>query len=141
MQSKPCLACGKPFQPRPQRPDQCFCPASVCQRERKRRWQRAKLRTDPDYRANQSQAQRSWAQRHSEYWRRYREAHPAYCDANRTQQARRDGRVGGLAKMDVSTRVPSGTYLLQPLQPVIHHSSELAKMDVWTVEITVLSGP
>lgn len=138
MESKPCLACSKPFRPRPQRPDQCFCPERACQRERKRRWLEAKLQSDPDYRANKARAQRSWAQRHPEYWRRYREGHPAYREANRVQQARRDAREDGLAKMDVSMPDPlvrSGTYRLQRM-----HTSGLAKMDVWTVEITVVSS-
>ena len=48
-----CTCCGKPFEPRPQVPDQTFCSAPDCQRARKRQWQRAKLRSDPDYRINQ----------------------------------------------------------------------------------------
>lgn len=139
MDTKPCAACGKPFRPRPQRPDQCFCAQPGCQRERRRRWQKAKLQADPDYRANQARAQRAWAQRHPEYWRGYRAQHPWYCEANRARQAQRDARRGALAKMDVSTSaapVRSGTYRLVPV-----HRSDLAKMDVCTVEITVVSSP
>jgi len=48
-----CACCDKPFDPRPQVPDQAFCSAPDCQRARKRQWQRAKLPSDPDYRINQ----------------------------------------------------------------------------------------
>lgn len=141
MQSRPCAACGQAFRPRPQSPQQCYCTAAACQRERRRRWQQAKRRCDADYRDNQRRAQSAWRERHREYWREYRRAHPQYEARNRTQQQDRDARRGerDLAKMDVSTRalpVPSGTYRLAPAAP-----SPLAKMDAWTVEITVLSGP
>ncbi len=43
-----CTCCGKPFEPRPQVPDQAFCSSPNCQRARKRQWQRAKLQSDPN---------------------------------------------------------------------------------------------
>jgi len=140
MDSRACAACGKPFQPRPQRPDQSFCSALACQRERKRRWQQGRLRHDADYRDNQARAQRAWAQRHPGYWRGYRQRRPGYVQANRAQQRARDARAAGqgaLAKMDVSAAdcvVPSGTYRLRPVAP-----ADLANMDMWTVEIRVIS--
>lgn len=140
MEGKRCAACSECFQPRPQVPKQTYCQAEACQRERRRRWQQAKLQSDPDYRANQHKAQRTWGCRHPEYWQAYRRAHPAYCEANRVKQRERDQkrRLDSLAKMDVKTReftVPSGTYRLAPLSP-----AHLAKMDAWTVEITVISS-
>jgi hypothetical protein len=65
--------------------------------------------------------------------------HPEYTEGNRARQQERDARRRErvLAKMDVSTRdaaVPSGTYRLDPVA-----GGGLAKMDAWTVEITVLS--
>lgn len=142
MESKRCTACDEAFRPRPQRPDQQFCSAPACQRERKRLWQRAQLRRDPDYRDNQARAQRAWVKRNPDYWRRYRQQNQAYAEANRAQQRERDGRAcaqGALTKMDVSTPhfpVPSGTYQLSPIA-----CGNLVKMDVWTVEIRVVSTP
>lgn len=112
----------------------------ACQRERRRRWQRRKRRNDPDYRENQTRVQRSWAQRHPEYWRTYRAEHPGYVEKNRAKQRERDRRRAGggeaaLAKMDASgeiSRPPSGTYRLIPV------AGGLAKMDAWTVEIRAL---
>lgn len=64
-----CTYCGKPFEPRPQVPDQAYCSAPACQRARKRQWQQAKLQSDPDYRINQRAAQQAWSQRNQDYWR------------------------------------------------------------------------
>lgn len=67
-----CAFCGQEFLARPQTPKQTYCSDRDCQRERRRRWTRAKLESDPDYRANQLAAQRAWHARHPEYWRTYR---------------------------------------------------------------------
>jgi hypothetical protein len=141
MESKPCRACGEPFRPRPQRPDQCFCARPACQRERKRRWQQERRQRDPDYRENDARGGRLWRQRHRDYWRAYRQANPDYRERNRAQQLERDrGRATRvLANGDVSTRDPpvrSGTYVLSPVVP-----GNLANGDVWTVEIRVVSAP
>jgi hypothetical protein len=135
-----CASCGQTFRPRPQVPEQRFCAAKACQRERKRRWQQAKRASDPDYRLNQAQAQQSWGARHPEYWRDYRRGHPEYCERNRERQRERDRRRAQrrLAKMDVWTDesvIPSGTYRLTPVT-----AGNLAKMDAWTVEIALLSS-
>lgn len=140
MQSMRCAACGLPFRPHPQVAQQKYCSSPACQRERRRRWQAARLGADPDYRANQYAAQKAWSQRHPEYWRAYRQAHPEYAEGNRTQQRSRDRRrppLADLAKMNASapgSRLSSGTYRLAPVA-----AGALAKMDAWTVQITVLS--
>lgn len=137
MVCKRCAACGQWFHPRPQSPKQTYCPDAACQRERRRRWQAEKRQTDPAYRENQTQAQRAWAARHPDYWRSYRQAHPAVAARNRALQRERDRQRRELAKMDASTPirpVPSGTYRLHPVTP-----GGLAKSDAWTVEITLLS--
>jgi len=139
MESKQCAGCGKPFRPRAQTPKQCYCASPACQRERRRRWQVKRRQSDLDYQDNQSRAQVSWAERHPDYWREYRRTHPAYSERNRSLQRERDARRRErvLAKMDVWTRdspVPSGTYRLRPVT-----REDLAKMDAWMVEITVVS--
>lgn len=139
MECRRCAACGQAFRPRAQVPQQRYCALASCQRERRRRWQQSKLRSDADYRANQVLAQRAWADGHGDYWREYRARHPDYTDHNRLEQRRRDRhrRASRLAKMDASTPihpVPSGTYRLQSEADV-----DLAKKDVWTVKITLIS--
>ena len=110
MENRQWVACGKSFQPRPQVPEQTYCSAPDCQRERRKQWHRQKLQTDPDYQDNQLRAQQAWMQRNPDYWREYRESHPEYAERNRTQQQGRNAK---------DTAHP------------------IAKMDVWTVEITV----
>lgn len=137
MENKPCAACGQLFQPRPQIPQQSYCSAPDCQRERRKQWQLLKLQTDRDYQDNQARAQQAWTQRNPDYWREYRESHPEYVERNRALQQGRNTKamVGPIAKMDVSNTViplPSGIYHLSLVTDV-----GIAKMDVWTVEITV----
>ena len=141
MGNRRCLGCGLGFRPRPQPPGQLYCSDEACQRERRRRWQRAKQQSDADYRDNQRRANRAWAARHGEYWREWRRQHPEYCARNRLQQRVRNRRrrAAAIAKMDASTpglRVPSGTYRLVP-----GAVAGIAKNDAWTVEIAVISAP
>ena len=139
MENKQCQGCGQPFQPRPQVPQQLYCSSPECQRARRQQWQRSKLKSDPDYRDNQARAQQTWSQRNPDYWRMYRETHPEHVERNRVLQRDRDAkaRIGRLAKMDASNPshpLPPGLYQLSPVT-----DSNLAKMDVWIVEITVRS--
>ncbi len=53
-QKNRCAKCGCLFRPNPRVKDQEYCNRSACQRARKRRWQRKRMATDPDYRANQN---------------------------------------------------------------------------------------
>ncbi len=136
MGNKQCVACGQPFQPRPQVPQQSYCSALGCQRERRRQWQRLKLQTDPDYQDNQARAQQAWNQRNPDYWRKYRKSHPKYVERNRALQHERNAKtmMRPIAKMDVSNPViplPSGIYHLRLVA-----DAGIAKMDVWIVEIT-----
>jgi hypothetical protein len=115
--------------------------APACQRERRRRWQVAKRKSDPDYQDNQIRAQRGWRDRNPDYWREYRRTHPQYRERNRTlQQERNDRRQKRLiAKMDVRTPVfpiPSGIYQISKASP-----TGIANMGVWTVQITLLPTP
>ena len=137
MENKQCVACSQLFQPRPQVPHQSYCSAPDCQRERRRQWQRLKLQTDPDYQNNQSRAQQAWCQRNPDYWREYREANPQYVERNRALQQGRNAKASApsIAKMDVSIPqipLPSGIYRLTLVK-----GAGIAKMDAWTVEITV----
>jgi hypothetical protein len=137
-----CVSCGEGFSPRPQSPGQQYCSKPSCQRDRRRRWQNEKQRTDADYRDNQRQAWRAWAAKHGRYWCAWREKHPGYCERNRAQQRLRNQRrrTGLIAKMDASNEadlpVPSGVYRLVPAGDGV-----IAKMDVWTVKIDVIARP
>lgn len=140
MESRQCAACGHAFWPCSQVRQQYYCQAPPCQRERRRRWQQVKRKDDADYRDNQVRAQRSWRERHPDYWREYRRTHPLYCKRNRAQQANRNARLRErlIANMDDPKRpaaLRSGVYLITPLS-----LPDGVKMDVLIVEITVLSA-
>jgi hypothetical protein len=48
MAKRRCAACGGLFVPRRNVPQQGYCSKPACQRTRRRRWQRAKLKADAD---------------------------------------------------------------------------------------------
>jgi hypothetical protein len=146
MGRKRCAACNALFTPCRNVPDQQYCSNPACQRERRRRWQREKLKQDPDYRANQAAAQKRWRERNPAYWRNYRQAHPEYTAHNREKQRERNRRRGpaatgpsppAIAKVDAyqyKKTVASGTYRLIPVT-----GQEIAKMDEYLVKMQVLS--
>ncbi len=144
MEKRWCSACGDAFQPRSQVPLQAYCSKPACQRTRKRLWQRTKRRTDGDYRENQSQAQESWRQAHPDYWRQYRQDHPAYTDANRARQKERNARrtttARPIANVDTSSpsardAPPTGLYRLVLVSPVATGTPA-----EWTVQLTWLGA-
>jgi hypothetical protein len=92
------------------------------------------MATDPDYRANHQDSQKSWRKRNHNYWRKYRSRHPNYCQRNRLLQKLRDRkrRFQNLAKMDALEHLSSikaGTYYLLP---------RLAKMDVLAQKVVLI---
>jgi hypothetical protein len=136
---KRCLCCKRAVIAHPAVAHQRYCSDPECQKARKRNWQKEKLAKDPDYRANQADAQRQWRSRNRGYWREYRSEHPAYTEANRIGQRERNRRRrggSGIAKMDEQkgkTVIRSGRYRLLPLE-----GGGIAKMDELIVEIGVI---
>ncbi len=139
MDIKRCAGCSRRFEVCPQVPKQCYCSAPRCQRERRRRSQRDKRKSDPIYKDNQLRAQQAWSKRNKNYWHDYRLAHPEYCKRNREMQGgRNEKRKKLIAKMDVSgPNFPmySGIYRLEPID-----REGIAKMDAWIVEINFISS-
>ena len=148
MKKRRCASCRKLFHPRAQSPEQKFCTSAECQRERKRRWQKARRASDPDYRDNDIQANRLWRRQHPEYWREYRRKHPQSVIQNRDKQRERDrarrlqplqsSTPPELANEDASTPLfplQTGTYRMIPVT-----GGELANVDACLVKIALLSG-
>ena len=100
MEEKRCAHCGCPLDSNPRAKNQRYCGKKECQRARKKSWQKGKMATDPDYKANQQECQKTWRGGNPDYWRKYRESHPRYEDRNRVLQKARRGRHA--AKMDAS---------------------------------------
>ena len=147
MEKRRCAGCRKLFHPRPQSPGQRFCSAAECQRERKRRWQKARRAADPDYRDNDVQANRQWCYRHPGYWRAYRRQHPHSVIRNRDKQRERDRARrlkapppppgGDLANEDASSlQLPfdTGTYRMIPVT-----GNDLANENACLVKIALVS--
>lgn len=133
MMQRHCACCGKSFKPRPQVPDQAYCSELDCQRARKRQWQQTKLRSDPDYRYNQRDAQRAWLDRNPDYWRTYREAHPHQGNRERQRVHGANKACVDPAKMDVCD-LPSGVYRIRRIP-----SPTLMAPGSFLVEITPLT--
>jgi hypothetical protein len=124
-----CAHCRCLCVPNPRVKTQRYCSNPTCQRARKAQWQRDKLATDPDYRANQKDCQRNWQHQNPHYWRHYRRRRADYRERNRLLQQHRDQkrRLRPLAKMDASVPVSfvkPGIYHLIPAT-----GEQLAKMD------------
>jgi hypothetical protein len=132
MKEKRCAHCGCRLNLNPRAKDQRYCGRKECQRARKRAWQKNKMATDPDYRANQQECNKAWKARNPDYWRNYRKTHPRYTERNRLlQKARRSRRV---AKMDASVAdsfVRTGTYWLIP-------EAGVAKMDAFACKVVLV---
>ena len=92
MATKRCLACGDTFPLRPQSPNQAYCAAAVCQRDRRKHWQRERRRSDHDYRENQTRAHERWLAQRPDYWREYRTNAPWVSAVNLAQDQDRPAR-------------------------------------------------
>lgn len=140
-----CACCKGILHPSRYHPGQQYCNKPFCQRYRRSQWQRAKLKADPDYRANQADAQTRWRASNPDYWKNYRASHPAYVERNRalqrqrrTQSRKGDEQSPCVAKMDVAFSQPSvksGKYRLEPLD-----CKDVAKMDFVIVQLSVLEA-
>ena len=132
-----CTCCGRRLEWRPQNPRQRYCRRAICQNERRRRWRKAKLKADLDYRNDQRDSQRRWLEKHPEYWRDWRSRHPEYVERNRELQKARDrvkaelgevSRTGAvLAKSDACPDRSDEISVVYELLPV--RSGDLAKSD------------
>lgn len=107
MKSNQCMNCGKTFKPAPQVTKQTYCNSTACQKERRKKWQMAKIKTDPDYKENQARAQKAWVERNPDYWRQHRKDKQDYENSLATKQGVSDANSGNTAiKMDSSNQPP-----------------------------------
>lgn len=104
-----CVYCGDLFEGSPRHKNQTCCRKKECQNAKKAAWQRYKLKTDPEYRANQNSSQKKWCKEHPDYWKRYRKNNPEKAERNRIMQTIRnrkarskEGTSSLIAKMDAS---------------------------------------
>ena len=151
MEEVSCCHCGGYFPPDPRQKNPRYCRKLECRRARKAAWQRAKIRADPDYRANQKRCWQDWCKAHPAYWKEYRQQHPDQARRNRDLQRVRNVRCRSrgrgdatgmkgsmIAKMDSSkclgtsgSATFSGQFWLVPV---------IAKMDALKVNIYGIPG-
>ena len=147
MEKIPCCHCGCFFEPSPRNKNQVYCMKPECRRAKKAAWQRHKMATDPDYRANQKSSHQQWAKNNPFYWKSYRRKHPEKVIRNRLLQTIRNRqrcrKLHSISKMDASLIAkmdPSecnnfkavGQFWLVPV---------IAKMDALKVNIYEISKP
>ena len=87
-----CCSCGAVFERSVRHKNQCYCSKPVCQRARKAAWKRYKMRTDPEYKFNQTVSNKKWAKANPGYWKAYRQQHPEKAERNRMLQSIRNRR-------------------------------------------------
>ena len=140
---KRCLCCKKTFKPDKYHPSRKFCGNPSCQRFRRNRYQKDKLKNDKDYRANRADAQKQWRITHKDYWKAYRLRNPDYVKTNRELTLNRYRRkkleqkcgCGDFAKIHFASSqfpVKSGRYRLDPLE------GDFAKKDFAIVQLSIL---
>ncbi|GMQ79842.1 MAG: hypothetical protein BMS9Abin03_284 [Thermodesulfobacteriota bacterium] len=140
-----CVHCSRNFPQSPRHKNQTHCKRQECRRARKTAWQRQKMRTDPEYMANQKLSNRQWRESHPGYWKEYRKRNPEKTERNRLLQRFRNRRKLNhpsvcrekIAKMDTSKPPNPGKFKAMGqywLVPVI------AKMDALKVNIIATTG-
>ena len=111
---------------------QNYCNKKLCQKARKREWQKNKIDNNPDYKKDQNEAKKLWNENNSDYWKQYRAQNLEYTNRNRLKQKTRNSlnrskkNVEPIAKMDSifkQNSILSGKYRIVPL------SEDIAKMD------------
>ncbi len=139
MQRLRCVNCNGLFTPAPQVPKQTYCSKPNCQKERRKQWQKNRLQSDPDYRANQSRAQKAWTEKNPNYWRELRQTGLDYGNSDPAEQDfLKQGSLKPSIKMDplnapqnLQKALFDGVFRLKVLaQP------RIVNMDVWIVELS-----
>ena len=129
MRTFTCSCCRRVLPANPRLKEQHYCRQSRCQRARKSKWQRQKIASDPDYQANQRDAQQHWRERNRDYWRNYRRR-------RHVRPKEPTNPPGKTAKMDTflhNISIIPGNYMLVPI------FAGSAKMDALPVKIIPLS--
>ena len=138
MVERRCRYCHRIFQPSKYQPAQSVCSEPGCQRRRRADYHRQKIATDPEYRQVCLDSPQKWRARNPDYWRRYRQQHPAAVERNRQRQHVRDQkrRLRDLANnnsvFDLKHSAAEVWLLGSELQNLANNNS--ASLQVWVLE-------
>ena len=132
-----CKGCRKEklANPKLKKGAQFYCGDSICQKSRKTASQKAKMATDPEYKANQKECQENWRKHKPKYMGEYRQWKPAYAQRNRELQRIRNQRrrvktSDLIVKMDALTSKNSMLCVITPLEK--DGCEKIVKMDALT---------
>ena len=130
-----CACCRRRLPANPRIENQRYCGMEICQRARKRKWQQAKMATDPEYRDNQQDAYRAWRERNPAYWRKHRRRNDSLAPPPPPFEpvSPPAGEVGKMDALKAFFEVVPGIYLIMPLH------STVRKMDALKVKIVPFS--
>ncbi len=67
-----CVSCKKPYIKNYRQKKQKYCSEPACQKARKAKWQRDKMKSNSEYKKDQIQANQDWRDQHPGYWKTYR---------------------------------------------------------------------
>jgi len=145
MVQRRCRYCEQSFLPSKYQPGQLVCSQLECQRRRRADYHRQKIASDSEYRQVCLDSPQKWRSRNPDYWRRYRQQHPAAVERNRQQQHVRDQKrhlrdlANNNSAFDLKHSV-SGVWLLGAgLQNLANNNS--APAQVWILEALPLRKP
>lgn len=130
MEAIPCSGCGAFFHPRNKL--QQYCSKSQCQGIRKALWQRNKINSDPQYKADQRFSHEKWLKSRPTYWKEYRARNPSKVKRNRLlQKVRNRGlhKSSGLTEAIVIAKMDAGKPLTLPVEEAFWLIPAVAKMD------------
>jgi hypothetical protein len=136
-----CAFCGREVPANPRIRNQTHCNRKECRKDKKKLWQRQKMATDADYKANQRDCAKAWRNRNPDYWKQYRKNHPQAAEQNRLKQQARNAKRRRIAKMDTLcplSEVSPGTYYLVPEEV---RDRVIAKMDASVQKIALILMP
>jgi hypothetical protein len=126
MVERRCHFCERIFQPSKYQPGQSVCSDPGCQRRRRAEYHRQKIAADPEYRQVCRDSPQKWRSRNPDYWRQYREQHPAAVERNRQQQHVRDQKRR-LRELANNNSAPAQVWILEALPPRKPPQSESCK--------------
>ena len=81
-----CEHCQQPFQRYKNRKDQRYCGKPECQKARKSKWKRDRIKKDAAFRAYHNQTNKDWREMSPGYWKKYRKDNPEKTERNRILQ-------------------------------------------------------
>lgn len=144
-ETKTCIHCGNEFEPNPRVKNQEYCSKQKCQRARRARWQRQKMKDDLDYQEDKRRNEREWHKGHPGYYREWRSNHPEYVERNRELQQIRNAKrcKNGSIKMIAKLYSLSGRFYSRmgsTFKLIPEDNRLIAKLDSLTVKLIPVQG-